>query len=67
MRAEAEWKEIWSRVVDGIFRGSRGDLGPVLELDSSNDVSEELMSVESPPLALGGLSEFEDHGEARDT
>ena len=53
--------------MDEIFRGSRGDLGPILELHSSDDVSEQLVTVQFPPLTLGGLSELEDHRERRDT
>ena len=65
-RVLAEHTEIWSRVVDENLRRSRGVLGPVLELHSSDDVSEQLVSVQLPPLALGGLSELEDHRERRD-
>ena len=43
---------------------SRGDLGSILESHSLEDVSEELVSIQLPPLALGGLSELEDHGQA---
>ena len=38
-------KEIWSIAVDENLERSRGDLGAVLELDSSDDVSEELVSI----------------------
>ena len=37
--------EIWSIAVDENLERSRGDLGAVLELDSSDDVSEELVSI----------------------
>jgi len=46
---------------------SCGDLGSTLESDSLEDVSEEVVSVQLPSLALGGLSEFEDHGQAGHT
>lgn len=59
--------EIWSRVVDEKSVDSCGDLDAVLEFDPLDDLSEELVSVEFPPLALGGLSELEDHREAGDS
>jgi hypothetical protein len=37
--------EIWSIVVDEIRAKSRGDLDAVLELNSSDDVTEQLVSV----------------------
>ncbi len=35
---------------------SRGDLDAVLELHSTDDIREEFITIEFPPLTLGGLS-----------
>lgn len=45
---------------------SRGlDLDALLEVDTSDDVPEELVSIQFPPLAIGGWDEFEGQGQAR--
>ena len=64
LRSPRYAQELW---MGNLGAGSRGvaNLGAVLEVDSSNDVSEERVSVELPPLALGGLSELEDHRQPR--